>query len=685
MLSSEQLIFLDKMERSYAPEVFAASDGLPPVELNQKIRKIYKSGMEAKEHFALIRARMLECFLENVRLAVNDFDPFASLIERRTLSTGPESEILKIQAERKAFYAKAVLAEADRSGAEAVRKGVFRSRLDLSHTSPDWDAILKLGVPGLLRRAEECCLKNTSPFVESVRLAYMAFQQFLLRYASVAESEGRMDLAEMLSFLAKNPPATLRQALELGLLYRELQEIEGEWLRSMGIFDRVYRPFYEADLAAGRLTEDGAEELLLAYFSRFLVQSQGRDNGTPFCFGGILPADNAHEEMDGCCALTRLAWRVFRKLGRIDPKFSLRVNDKTPDDVLHFAAECIKEGKSSMVFANEVSAREMFLQHGKEKADLANFIPVGCYEPTIMGKELSCTMTVLFNFPGIFREMFADMTFTPATFDDVMRRYLEIMRSRLEEAMDKARLLEAHWSDVQPSPFLSGTMEECMARGLDVSQFGTKYATSGVVCAGIGTAVDSLAAIRYLVFEDKQLSFRKLAEILASNWKGQETLRLLAARRAPKWGNGIPSVDALAVKICGTASKLIRTTPNAKGGFYQMGLWSIDLAYTFGRETDATPDGRCKGDPISRNTGSTVGCDTEEIAGLIDSVAKLDHTLFADGSVLDVMLSPRSVAGEAGSELIVRLIRTFFARGGKEGKTPLEPLRFKTPAFTEMR
>ena len=652
------------MERSYASEVFAASDGLPPVELNQEIRKIYKCGMEAKEHFALIRARMLECFLKNVRLAVNDFDPFASLIERRTLSTGPESEILKIQAERKVFYAKAVLAAAERSGSEAVRRDVFRSRLDLSHTSPDWDAIMKLGVPGLLRQAEECCLKNTSPFMESVRLAYMAFQQFLLRYASVAESGGRMDLAEMLSFLATNLPATLRQALELGLLYRELQEIEGEWLRSMGIFDRVYRPFYEADLAAGRLTEDGAEELLLAYFSRFLVQSQGRDNGTPFCFGGILPADNAHEEMDGCCGLTRLAWRVFRKLGRIDPKFSLRVNDKTPDDVLNFAAECIKEGKTSIVFANEDSARKMFLRHGKEEADLANFIPVGCYEPTIMGKELSCTMTVLFNFPGIFREMFADMTFTPATFDDVMRRYLEIMRSRLEEAMDKARLLEAHWSDVQPSPFLSGTMEECMARGLDVSQFGTKYATSGVVCAGIGTAVDSLAAIRYLVFEDKQLSFRKLAEILASNWKGQETLRLLAARRAPKWGNGIPSVDALAVKICGTASKLIRTTPNAKGGFFQMGLWSIDLAYTFGRETDATPDGRCKGDPISRNTGSTVGCDTEEIAGLIDSVAKLDHTLFADGSVLDVMLSPRSVAGEAGSELIVRLIRTFFARGG---------------------
>ena len=61
---------------------------------------------------------------------------------------------------------------------------------------------------------------------------------------------------------------------------------------------------------------------------------------------------------------------------------------------------------------------------------------------------------------------------------------------------------------------------------------------------------------------------------------------------------------------------------------------------------------------------STSGCDAEGIAGLLDSASALDHTLFADGSVLDVMLSPRSVAGDAGINLIVRLIRTFFERGG---------------------
>ena len=651
--------FLGKMEHCYDPAVFAAAHGLAPEELQRKIREVYEAGERENSPFAVTRARMLECFLQHVRIAVNDFDPFASVIERQTLSPSPRNEILTIQNERKAFYAEAALGN-EILGTEAVRKGVYRCRLDLSHTSPDWDNILKLGVPGLLAREERCCREKPSPFAESVRIVYAAFRDFLLRYASVAEKAGRADLAQMLAFLADYAPETFRQALELGLLYRELQEIEGEWVRSMGIFDRMYGPFYEADLAAGRLTEAEAEDLLAAYFSRFLVQSQGRDNGTPFCFGGQLP----ESEEDGCSELTRLAWKVFRDLGRIDPKFSLRINSKTPDDVMYFAAECIKEGKTSMVFANETAARKMFLRHGKDPADLANFIPVGCYEPTIMGKELACTMTVLFNFAGLFRELFDDPEFVPATFDEVMRKYLDLQKKNLAHCMELADRLEKDWNDVQPSPLLSGTMDECMARGLDVSQSGTKYVTSGVMCAGIGTAADSLAAIRKLVFEDRKISFAELGSVLAADWKNREELRLQAAKRAPKWGNGDDAADLPGKTIVQTAADLIMHTQNAKGGFYQMGLWSIDLCYSFGRDTSATPDGRHNGDPVSRNTGSTTACDREGIAGLIDSVSKLDHTCFADGSVLDVMLSPRSVSGDAGSELIVRLIRTFFARGG---------------------
>ena len=658
MTAFDRKIFLKKIACSYDPEVFDTSDGLPSEELNRKIRALYIANEQKKVPFAITRARMIECFLQNVRIAITEHDPFASVLERQTLSVSPKNEIITIQQERKVFYAKTALGD-EAVGSDAKKRGLYRCRLDLSHTVPDWDNILQFGVPGLLTRATQCWQKNPSPFAESVLIVYNAFRDFLLRYAAFAEKHQRRDLSTTLLFLADNAPETLQQALQLGLLYREIQEIEGEWVRSMGIFDRMYYAFYANDLSAGRLTEQSAADLLFAYFGRFIVQSQGRDNGTPYCLGGLLPAGG-----DGSNVLSRLTWQVFRELGQVDPKFSLRVNSETPADILNLAADCIKEGKTSIVFANEVIAGKMFLKHGKTVGDLANFVPVGCYEPTIMGKELACTMTVLFNFAGLFEELFAQSNFSPESFEEVLAEYLRLQKKYLADCMEKVNALEKYWQDVNPSPLLSGTMDECMERGLDVSQYGCKYSTSGVMCAGIGTAVDSLIAIRQMVFEQKLVTFSELGKILSANWQGFEELRLLAAHRLPKWGVGDQDADTLAEIITHCAGEQIMHTANVKGGTFQMGLWSIDWSFIFGRETAATPDGRLAGTPISRNSGSSVACDSEGVAGLIESAAKLDHTYFADGAVLDVMLSPQAVSGENGSELIVRLIKTFFARGG---------------------
>ena len=71
-----------------------------------------------------------------------------------------------------------------------------------------------------------------------------------------------------------------------------------------------------------------------------------------------------------------------------------------------------------MLFANEELVRTMFLRHGKEECDLVNFVPVGCYEPAIMGKELSCTMAGMFNFAKVAELLLADSQFQPKGFDE---------------------------------------------------------------------------------------------------------------------------------------------------------------------------------------------------------------------------------------------------------------------------
>ncbi len=652
---------LNRMERSFDAAVFA--DGIPLADLNAGLRNLCEENERLGTPFAVTRAKLLDFALANARLAVNPDDSFAGVVERHYLdSRYGVGEIARIQGERAEAVARRDFPEGFARTNSAWAEGRFFIQADLSHTSPDWDRILSLGIPGLLAEAEARHAANPTPFTESAVLACRAFRDFALRFARVCEREGRADLAAPLDALSARPPETLREALQLAILYWHVQEVEGEWVRSFGIFDRQYLPFLERDLAAGRLSEESAEELLVSFFAFFHAESKGRDAGAPFCFGGYLPGDGAH---DGCNRLTRLAWRAFRTLGTPSPKFSIRVNPDTPHELLRFAAECIQEGKNAMVFANEPLVRKAMLRRGKDPADLANFIPIGCYEPAVMGKELSCTMQCVFNLSKPVEDLFADGTASPSTWDEAEARYFAALERDLRDALATARRWEKSWRDINPSPMLSATMAECMERGLDVSRFGTKYATSGVVCAGLATAVDSLLALRTMVFDRRMLSFDDLRAVLRADWEGREDLRQFALRRAPKWGCGDETAAALARRICDLAADLIETAPSAKPGGFQMGLWSIDWCIGIGSKMKATPDGRRAGTPVSKNSGANFGCDAEGPAGVVGSLSRLDHARFPDGAVLDVMLPPRTIAGEEGAEFLVNFVRTLFARGGQ--------------------
>ncbi len=652
---------LDQLEASFDEAVFV--DGLPIDEVNAGIRRLYVEGERSGVSFPVTRAKMLAYALGNARLAVNTQDAFAGVVERHYLDGRyGVGEIARIQGERAEAVASRDFPDDFARSRAAWNDGRSFTQADLSHTSPDWDRLLSLGISGLLAEAEQRHAANPTSFTESAVLACRAFRDFALRFARVCEREGRADLAAPLDALSARPPETLREALQLAVLYWHVQEIEGEWVRSFGIFDRQYLPFLERDLAAGRLTEGSAEEMLVAFFAFFHAESKGRDAGAAFCFGGYLPGEPLR---DGCNRLTRIAWRAFRTLGTPSPKFSIRVNPDTPHELLRFAAECIQEGKNAMVFANEPLVRKAMLRRGKDPADLANFIPIGCYEPAVMGKELSCTMQCVFNLSKPVEDLFADSATAPATWDDAEARYFAALERDLRDALATARRWEESWRDINPSPILSATMAECMERGLDVSQFGTKYATSGVVCAGLATAVDSLLALRTMVFDRRMLSFDDFRAVLLADWEGREDLRQFALRRPPKWGCGDETADALARRICDLAADIIETAPSAKPGGFQMGLWSIDWRIGIGSKMKATPDGRRAGTPVSKNSGANFGCDAEGPAGVVESLSRLDHARFPDGAVLDVMLPPRTIAGEEGAEFLVNFVRTLFARGGQ--------------------
>lgn len=657
-----------KLERQYLEPDFDPSTGADAEELTRRSGEYVAA--HSGEPVIRTRAALLELALTGGRIGVDPDDWFADHLEA---GDGIRDFRWKLSNEVKESFPDAE----ERQRCDGQRSGCFDCWLDLSHTTPDWNSILSLGVCGLRDRAlaAEKTAKDTdaAEFFRAAARSFEAMRVYIVRLAELAEKKNAVRVAPVLRALSERPPRSFHEALQLAYLYHEVQELEGELVRSMGCFDRLYIDFYRRDIDSGALTRDQAKELLKFFWIKFYARTQGLQAGKNFCFGGVLP-----DGSDAVNELTVLAYETYREMRVVDPKLTMRVHSGSPGAILRQVADCLKGGLTATVFMNDDVLFPLFLKRGKSPEDVYDYVAIGCYEPAIMGREMCCSMTIIFNLAKPL-ELLLHGGEDPATgirlfdaperefrsFESFFNACLDVLKRLLLRAMHIERMRTATWSRINPSPLLSGTMPACIASGRDVSEAGAKYNQSGVMCAGIGSVADSLLAVKKLVFEEKRCSLGELAEILRSDWAGREELRMYVKKRLPKWGNNCTEPDELARVVSGFAADLINREPNGKNGTFQMGLWSIDWNRMFGKATGALPDGRRAGEELSKNIGTSAGLDRRGVTALINSSAKLDHTAFPDGSVLDITLHPSAVSGEDGAEVIVDLVRGYFAKGGQ--------------------
>ena len=612
----------------------------------------------------VVRTKSLAAVFDHVRLAVNTNDLF--------VHWHPDSLVLSKRSFRRIVAFDAATPERSRAVARA-NGGAFQSRLDMSHVCPDWRSILELGPIGLAERARNRRKSATSDegrlFLDCVAEVYEALARECLRWADFAARKGMEDVAQTLRGIAAHPPRTLREALQLAIVYDRAQEVEGEDVRSQGLFDRLFLPFYRADIKSGRETRESAKRLISDWFTRFW--SQQHPNGKNVGFGGYGPdGEPVWNE------LTELGFEVFRELGRINPKLTFRFGSKTPQWQLERVAACLAEGKTSIVFANDDLMYRMFRKFSKEEKDLCDYVLVGCYEPGIGGREIVASMACDINLVKPIEAVFnGGRDFAgkrigpecplPADGDAFEREYLRQLEAVISDAVNSTRAVEERWYDLHPAPLFSGAFRDCIDNAKDYSQGGCRYNSSGFDCSGIATVADSLAAVRYIVDEKRLATMDELADALRRDWEGREDLRLVARRAAPKWGNNDNRADRAARRVYDAVCDHINVERNGHGGRYQAGFWSIQRDMMFARFTGPTPDGRKNGELISRNNSATAGCGREGATALMLSNLKLDLAKCPDGHIVDLMLPLSLARSGSGAENIASILRTYFSKGGQ--------------------
>ena len=187
---------------------------------------------------------------------------------------------------------------------------------------------------------------------------------------------------------------------------------------------------------------------------------------------------------------------------------------------------------------------------------------------------------------------------------------------------------------------------------------------SSILAVGPGTAVDALLAVKEIVYEKKMMSLAELGQIMAANWKDHEPLRLRMLRSKRKWGNNDAEANALGAELIDCFAGQLNGKPNSKGGIFLASGHCAREFVILGAKTGATPDGRRKGEEMSKNLSPTMGADTEGATALVNTLAASDMTKLPADYPLDMMLHPSVCFGEKGLKVMKALVRQFHVNGG---------------------
>ncbi len=451
-----------------------------------------------------------------------------------------------------------------------------------------------------------------------------------------------------------------------------------------GRLDQHLLPFYRAGLDSGELTEDQARELLQAFWIKFNnqpappkvgVTAKESNTYTDFCLinvGGVTSngGDAANE-------LSFLILDVIEELRLLQPGSMVQVSKKSPDRLLKRALKIIKTGYGQPSLFNTDAIVSELVRQGKSIIDARNGGASGCVEAGAFGKE-AYILTGYFNLVKVLEitlhngvdprtgRFIGLATGDPRTFDSFDQFYQAFekqLRHFIDIKIKGNRIIERLWAKYLPAPFMSILIDDCIASGLDYHTGGARYNSSYIQGVGLGTITDSLAAIKYHVFDQRQINLDDLLAALSQDFAGAEALRQKLVDETPRFGNDDDYPDQLAQRVFESFFAAVDGRPNTKGGHYRINLLPTTSHVYFGSVIGATPEGRRAGQPLSEGISPVQGADRKGPTAVLKSAAKIDQ-LRTGGTLLNQKFTPQLLADDTGLTKVAHLVRAYFRMDG---------------------
>jgi len=606
----------------------------------------------------------------------------------------------------------------------------------VGHVVPDHAAVLRHGLGALkadvAARAAATGDAQKKQFYQGVGLALEGVSEHLRAFARLAaetarslpggmkaERDNLTQVEARLTWLADEPPRSFIEATQLLFTLHTCLHLIGE-VTSIGRIDQLLWPFYEADVAAGTLTPELAQEILDCFWikvgekvqiNRLYLEDhqpagnlamggmsgnypQGSSNNQwiqQVTIGGTVADDSPGAGTPAYNKLTLLALRCARRLPLNAPCLSLRVRPDIPAELLEEAACTLLAGGAHPILLHDDKIIPGLVASGEQIGDgeaPSDSTPVatkakglwnshvalshardyscdGCYEPQLTGRNwftlggfttlqsleaaLNRGKTWASAGPLWFRGQRASFSSCAVeeirSYEQLEALFFEHLHFMYAKQVDGLIGIFGQMAAICPSPLLSALTDGCLDKGLDIYGGGARYNVVTPCFTGLSTLINSLWAIRAMVFDPETActSLPELVEALICDWgykmvepfisplMGEARIDARAERfkrlrevamRLPRFGRGHTAIDQFGDRIlhgvadvavaiftrpaASTAKSMLRlaqtlgTPEHPFGGFQiQPGVGTFENYLDWGAMEGASADGRRLGDPIA--------------------------------------------------------------------------------------
>jgi len=563
------------------------------------------------------------------------------------------------------------------------------------HLSPSYSELLASGLDGLLERVRQRRTGETAPasleFLTAAEHALLGLSAWIERYAEFLADEaarcadaGRRAALDAMSAncacVAHEPPQTFWQAMQLVWFAHQAIHIEGHgYSCTPDRTDQILYRFYRTDREAGRLTDDEA----LTLCENFILKQ--RDNtvwGVEHNLTQGLVVSGSTPEGDD--QTNELSWMFVAASGVLstpEPLVWVRWHPNIDRAFFDFCLENLARTTCFPLMMSDLAVPDMFMRLGVSREDAFNYTPVGCNELGIPGKAYfnpgAYVSYLLALEQAITEGRGYDGARTPlpgtpeadeiATFDeliDVVGRYM-----RAQAAESYAREMGVLWAQMNwgQTPLTSCFFDGCIERARDLTA-GTTY--NILSCGGVFFAnmVDSLSAIREVVYRRRQATLAEVAEACAANFEGYGVLRQRLLR-APKHGNDIREVDDLVALVQRLRDEPVREICRdpRDGSPFGNSHVTRSSAVRVGAVWPATPDGRLAGAPLASSVAAACGTEAQGPTAVLNSIVQLDAVRsWQSGYNVNMRFQPKLLRDREDREKVHALLAGYFMMGGQE-------------------